>query len=73
MLSSLIEPADQDLRVLDRGASWPMVASTFVPDLLLNLAQVVIFRRYGFLAAITTRVAFYMVWHVAYGNFLCAC
>ena len=73
VLSSLIEPADQDLRVLDRGASWPMVASTFVPDLLLNLAQVVIFRKYGFLAAITTRVAFYMVWHVAYGNFICAC
>ena len=73
VLSSLLEPADQDLRELNHGASLAMVGSAFVPDLLLNLAQVVMFRRYGFLAAIATRVAFYVVWHVVYGNLICAC
>jgi len=73
VLTSLIEPADQDLRVLDKGASLAQVGSALSPDLLLNLAQVVIFRTYGFPAAILTRVAFYLVWHVAYGNFICAC
>jgi hypothetical protein len=73
VLSSLLEPMDQDLRELGNGAPPSAVAAAFVPDLLLNLAQVVMFRRYGFVAAIATRVVFYMVWHVAYGNFVCGC
>jgi len=73
VLSSLLEPSDQDLRELGNGAPLGMIAAAFVPDLLLNLTQVVMFRRYGFVAAIATRVAFYLVWHVAYGNFVCAC
>ena len=73
VLSSLLEPADQDLRELGHGASLTLVAPAFVIDLVLNLAQVVMFRRYGFVAAIATRVVFYVVWHVVYGNFICAC
>ena len=72
-VSSLLEPADQDLRELARGAPWDKVAAGFTPDLILNLAQVVMFRKYGFLAAIATRACFYLVWHVAYGNFACGC
>lgn len=73
LLSSLIEPATQDLDGFKFGASLPLVASGFVPDFLLNLAQVVMFRNYGFLASIVTRVGMYLIWHVAYGNFVCAC
>jgi hypothetical protein len=29
--------------------------------------------KYNFLAAITARPAFYLVWHVEYGNFICTC
>ena len=63
----------EDLRELGNGASMTSVMAAFVPDLLLNLAQVVMFRRFGFVAAIATRVVFYLVWHVAYGNFVCGC
>jgi hypothetical protein len=73
LLSSLIEPATQDLDGFKFGASLLLVASGFVPDFLLNLAQVVMFRNYGFVASIVTRVGMYLVWHVAYGNFVCAC
>ena len=72
-LSSLLEPVSQDLPVLSKGVSLALVGSAFVPDLLLNLAQVIMFRKYGFVASIVTRIAFYLVWHVGYGNFICAC
>jgi hypothetical protein len=32
-----------------------------------NLAQAYFFRRYGFLACLTTRIAMYLVWHVLWG------
>jgi hypothetical protein len=31
-----------------------------------NMVQAGFFRRYGFLTAIIVRVAFYLIWHVAY-------
>jgi hypothetical protein len=34
-----------------------------------NFASAVLFRRYGLLAAILVRLAYYLVWHVGYGNF----
>jgi hypothetical protein len=73
VLSSLLEPMDQDLRDLGTGAPVAQVGAGFAVDFALNFAQAVMFRRSGFLAAIVTRVAFYMVWHVAYGNLICAC
>jgi hypothetical protein len=72
LLSSLIEPYT-DLDGLRVGASLLVVGSQFVPDFLLNLAQVVLFRNYGFLASIVARIAMYLIWHVAYGNFICGC
>jgi hypothetical protein len=38
----------------------------FVQDYALNLGQATLFRKYGFLAAIVMRVAFYLVWHILY-------
>jgi hypothetical protein len=37
----------------------------FVLDYAANAAQVVVFRNAGFLAIVTLRIAFYLVWHVA--------
>jgi hypothetical protein len=73
LLTSLIEPWTQDLPELAAGASRLLVASQFGPDLVFNLAQAVMFHQYGFFASILTRVSMYMVWHVAYGNFICNC
>ena len=63
----------QDLGAFKFGASTVLVASQFVPDFLLNMTQVVMFRYYGFLASIVVRIGMYLVWHVAYGNFICSC
>ena len=71
-LTSLIEPASQDLPDLRTGTEVA-VGLNFIADYALNLSQAVMFRRYGFLASIILRVAMYLVWHVAYGNFICRC
>ena len=73
VLSSLVEPSMQDLDALRFGASALLVGSEFLSDFLLNLAQVVLFFKYGFVASIATRVGAYLVWHVAYGNLICRC
>jgi hypothetical protein len=72
LLTSLIEPVSQDLGAFRAGAVM-LAVSQFVPDYAFNLTQAALFRRYGFLVAIAARVVDYLVWHVAYGNFVCAC
>lgn len=72
MLTSLIEPVQQDLDDV-RRETLPMVSTIFALDFALNFGQAVLFRRYGFLAPIVMRMAFYLVWHVAYGNLICHC
>src|SRR5437868_1863073 len=72
-LTSLIEPATQDLAALQRPGLEAAAVTVFGIDYVLNFVQAVMFRRYGFLAAIVTRVSAYVVWHVIYGNYICAC
>jgi hypothetical protein len=72
ILTSLFEPVTQLLDAFDRGLVGLALAQG-APGFALNLSQAVLFRRYGFLAAIVARVAMYLVWHIAYGNFICAC
>jgi hypothetical protein len=72
VLTSFIEPVLQDL-VDVRPEMLVLIASQFVPDYALNMGQAVLFRRHGFLAPIIMRVVFYLIWHVAYGNFVCRC
>jgi hypothetical protein len=72
-LTSLIEPVTQDLPALQRQELVAGASVVFVIDYALNLGQAILFRRYGFLAAILMRVATYAVWHVAYGNYICRC
>ena len=72
-LTSLIEPATQDLAALQRPGLEAAAATVFAIDYVLNFVQAVMFRRYGFLAAIVVRISTYVVWHVIYGNYICAC
>jgi hypothetical protein len=43
-----------------------MLAAVFALDFALNLSQAALFHRYGFVAAIVLRIAFYAVWHIMY-------
>jgi hypothetical protein len=72
LLTSLLEPLDQNMFVFQAGAIGLAMAQT-LSDFGHNVAQAAMFRSYGFLAAILTRVAMYLVWHVLYGNFICQC
>jgi hypothetical protein len=67
VITSLIEPASQDLHAVIAGPSRMAFASVFAEDYALNFLQAWLFRRYGFLSAILLRVAFYLVWHVLWG------
>jgi hypothetical protein len=72
LLTSALEPLSQDLIALRAGAV--IVAITqFAAHYAFNLIQAVLFRRSGFLAAIIVRMAFYLVWHIIYGNLICRC
>jgi hypothetical protein len=62
--TSLIEPLTQDLDMGQFGMA--MMVTVFMLDFGLNLTQAALFRKYGFLAAIVMRVAFYIVWHIVY-------
>jgi hypothetical protein len=63
VVCALTEPLTQDLHMTGGVA---MMAAVFAEDYLLNLSQVWLFRRAGFVAAVLLRVAFYAVWHMAW-------
>jgi hypothetical protein len=64
ILASLFEPLDQARAVTDMAPAlwWAQVAQGFG----VNLVQAYFFRREGFVASVAVRLAFYLVWHVAY-------
>lgn len=64
LLTSFIEPLTQDVAAIQLGTV--MLAAVLLKGFGLNFLQAALFRRYGFLAAILMRVAFYLIWHVLY-------
>jgi hypothetical protein len=60
---ALIEPVSQDLHMTGGVA---MTAAVFAEDYALNLGQVSLFYRAGFVAAVLLRVSFYVVWHMVW-------
>jgi hypothetical protein len=64
LVVSAVEPVSQH-------SSWEghqmVMNEVMVQDYAMNLSQCYLFRRYGFLAPLTVRVAFYGVWHVLWG------
>ena len=71
LLTSAIEPgSSQGPSVLaqTKGALGPGVFATYaVHSYAVNFAAAVSFYRYGLLAAVLVRLAYYLVWHVGYG------
>jgi hypothetical protein len=64
ILTSLLEPVSQFSFLLGSTAAVGIVV--VFAGFAFNMVQAGFFRRYGFLTAITVRVAFYLIWHVAY-------
>ena len=72
LLTSAIEPVSQELGLLQAGLLVIFVVH-FATGYAFNFVQAAMFRRYGFLAALTVRWAVYLVWHIIYGNLICGC
>jgi hypothetical protein len=70
---SLYEPMpyiqEQLAKTPPRGDPGIWIHWAFEPLFLANLLTGYIYRRFGFLSAVVLRLAFYAVWHVAYGGF----
>lgn len=61
VLTSLIEPLSQTASSVLAPLPWGLVLTE---SFAVNFTQAVVFRKYGFLASILVRVAFYAVYHV---------
>lgn len=60
---ALIEPCTQDLNMT---GGIGMTVAVFAEDYALNLGQVFLFYRAGFVAAVLLRIVFYIVWHMVW-------
>jgi hypothetical protein len=72
-ISTLFEPVLQGvgLSIMAAGVVTPLMLGAYMLTAIpQNFAQVFFFRRAGFIASILVRQAYYLVWHIAYGNFL---
>lgn len=65
LLTSLVEPVGVTAVVEVSGVA--LLAARAV-TFLVNMEAAYMLRRQGFLAALITRVVFYLVWHVVYGG-----
>lgn len=77
VILSLMESVTQGLAILFlKPSANPalLLLTQFLPYFLtnypLNLGQAAFFRKYGFLASVSMRLGFYLMWHVLYGNFI---
>ncbi len=68
---SLLEPIAQMVAICRAGVEMGAVTepTLFLFILLSNLLLFYFLRRFGFLAMLTFRFSFYVVWHVMYGGF----
>jgi hypothetical protein len=66
---ALLEPTFQ--AIVGAGSERVAWAAIFVwaHVTAINLSQLVLFRRYGFVSMLTLRLAYYLVWHVAWGHY----
>ena len=72
-VSTLFEPVFQGVALFLTGdgvVSGGMLAAYLVTAIALNFAQVLAYRRSGFVASVLVRQSYYLVWHILYGNVL---
>lgn len=65
---ALIEPAFQVRAALADLNASPLDVFVFGHVLALNLVELELFRRHGFLPAWAFRLSYYLLWHVAWGH-----
>lgn len=53
-----------------RGVLAALAVLVFAPLFAGNLVTAYLYRKYGFLAALTMRLSFYLLWHIIYGGLL---
>ncbi len=69
LLVSLLEPAYQAFAMASSGRFPPWaVACVGVLVLAVNFFQLLLFKRYDFFSMFAFRLAYYLVWHVAWGS-----
>jgi hypothetical protein len=64
VLVSLIEPATQVVVFQSHAGVMVLLFSAIFA---INLLEVWLFRKYGFLAPLTLRLAYYLIWHIVGG------
>jgi hypothetical protein len=67
---ALLEPVYQLLWMASSGSD-PMWAKAFVGlhVFLINLTQLLLFRRYDFVTMLAFRILYYLIWHIGWGYF----
>ncbi len=68
LIAALLEPVYQTLWMGGRYPLWA-VAYVGLHVFLINLFQLLIFRRYDFISMYFFRLAYYLFWHIGWGYF----
>lgn len=68
VLVALLEPAFQFIIATAEGGANALAVFVFLHVLAINLCELHIFRRHGFIVAWSFRVSYYLLWHVAWGH-----
>lgn len=73
VLAALYEPLPYLTNAFNTRGTLAALGVLFTAPLFAgNLVAAYLFRKYGFLAALTMRLSFYLVWHIIYGGLLSA-
>jgi hypothetical protein len=69
LVAAVLEPVFQTLFGLSDPIPIWAKAYVAVHILLINLSQLFIFQRYGFIPSYAMRLIYYLIWHVLWGHF----
>ena len=73
IIAALYEPLPSLTNIFNtRGMLAALGLLVTAPLFAGNLVAAYLYRKYGFLAALTMRLSFYLVWHLVYGGLLSA-
>lgn len=73
VIAALYEPLPSLTKIFNTGGMFAALGTLVSTPLFAgNLVAAYLFRKYGFLAALTMRLSFYLVWHLIYGGLLSA-
>ena len=73
VIAALYEPLPNLTNIFNtRGIFAALGVLVTTPLFAGNLVAAYLFRKYGFLAALTMRLSFYLLWHIVYGGLLSA-